>query len=264
MPKTRTVWSEEQDKLLREFRNTKTFNELAQMLGKTKSAVEQRSHKLGLQTDYYWTDKENVLLRQLWDKTPKTHLLRAINKSWYGIYDHARKMGLKHEYNPLLKIVDQIKPLSKQEKAYIAGFVDGEGTITFSVSSSKRCKRSLTPVFQISNTNKEALLWTQNRIGGNIVTVKSKRPSDWKVKYILRTNATLHVRQILSMLLPYLIIKRKAAELLLEYCNQRAQGPSRLTEKLIAIFEKFQEYNLSQKAPANRKHFKHTDSLKDN
>jgi len=94
--------------------------------------------------------------------------------------------------------------------AYIAGFFDGEGSISIARTGKYYSLRIV-----ISNTNIEPLTFIKNILGGNIhaalpKNVKHKRYYNWY-------KCGKHAAEVLEILLPFLIVKRERAILAIEY-----------------------------------------------
>ncbi|HDO20099.1 MAG TPA: hypothetical protein ENG81_01050 [Candidatus Bathyarchaeota archaeon] len=109
----------------------------------------------------------------------------------------------------------------KISKQYIAGFVDGEGYFGLIKKSSKVCTRGYyyTPVLKIAQAckNDGVLRAIKEFIGyGNLEFRKSLKPniSD---SSSLEFRGMKRVVPIIDKLLPYLIVKKKQAELLKEF-----------------------------------------------
>jgi hypothetical protein len=101
--------------------------------------------------------------------------------------------------------------------AYIAGMIDGEGTVGIYRKVPKKPTHSVRyhERVAISNSNLEALNYINDFFPG--VFAKNIRYSDkhspmWRLEYHV-----LRAHPILEAVLPYLIIKRKQAELVLKY-----------------------------------------------
>lgn len=102
---------------------------------------------------------------------------------------------------------------------YIAGFIDGEGTIglnklTPSIASHTRKPFLLRPRFQASSTNRESLEEIQRVLGGTISNIRPDKPNHkpsfiWSASY-------KNFLESLSAVLPYLRMKHRQAELTLE------------------------------------------------
>jgi len=120
---------------------------------------------------------------------------------------------------------DDVKHLSDVEKAYIACAIDCEGTISL-----RRHKKSWKPYMAITNTNKEFLenirrMCNAGRIKAKKMRVLCRAGSVALVRYCY--DLIFNVREIerlLPQILPYLVIKRERAELLLRYFKLKKEG----------------------------------------
>ncbi len=95
------------------------------------------------------------------------------------------------------------------ECAYLAGFIDADGTITINSDRGKYYPR-----VSISNTNKEVLDWCEriiDRPAGHVT--KLPKDKNWSVAYEVRWFYN-HAVYVAEQCLPYLIVKNKQAELL--------------------------------------------------
>jgi hypothetical protein len=247
--KTRTKWTPEQEATLRQLCGKVSYKELAKMTGKTFSAIKNRAYKLKIWSRK-WKKEEDALLKVLWGKATQRHIMEQINRPWTGIRQRAYHLKLDKGYNPVLKFVEPIKLLTGEEKAYIAGFLDGEGTVILALASkTPRCRERFTPIVKFSNTSKEALLWIQKRVGGKIEVCKWKRKKAWKKQYQLSMAATMQVYNVLSALLPYLIVKKQSAAFVLEYCKARMVGRNAFSGKEQEIWQRYRAFVDSQKDP---------------
>jgi hypothetical protein len=111
--------------------------------------------------------------------------------------------------------------MSETEKAYLAGIIDGEGSILVSRVSrpANRSGYRFYPVVQIINTSKQMLEWVSTVTGiGKIYNKKhagegaKRKAYTWKTKH-------QQVRRVLEQILPYLIIKKDSAENCIEFCK---------------------------------------------
>lgn len=114
--------------------------------------------------------------------------------------------------------------------AYLAGFVDGEGTIGIYSNGWKKNRknpsRGFRCVFQIVNTNEEIINYIKRFLGTSFITKRDPRDKKENLKnnrprYILTLSSVQNVGEICKAILPYLKIKKSRAELVLEYCNNR-------------------------------------------
>ena len=94
--------------------------------------------------------------------------------------------------------------------AYLAAFIDGEGSVSM-------CQNG--PRLIISNTDLSVLEWIKNSLGaGYIQVLQRKGRLSVKPCYNL-TFGSNPIRTILPRVIPYMRIKRRRAELLIEYLS---------------------------------------------
>lgn len=103
--------------------------------------------------------------------------------------------------------------ISETDKAWIAGFIDGEGWVGMA-KQVRENRPSPTYRAQVkgSNTNKAALNFCVQRHGGKVLT--------GQVVYQWSPPAAT-IRQLLIDILPYLIIKKEQAIVVLAYLDWR-------------------------------------------
>ncbi len=101
---------------------------------------------------------------------------------------------------------------SEVDVAYVAGLIDGDGCIRF--QSRKRGRKRRPPEIVVSNSCKVVVEWLQKRFGGRIY-VDNRRGR--RVSYSWRLYRKEEVRRLLRMVLPFLKVRRRQAELVLYY-----------------------------------------------
>ena len=119
--------------------------------------------------------------------------------------------------------------LSNEELAYIAGIIDGEGHLGISKNTTKR-QRQRNPKYQseicVINTDKRLMDWLESKMGGLInarnMNGKNVKKDIWKISYRWRIQESLHP-ELLNLILPYLVIKKRQAELIIEYWSKKTR-----------------------------------------
>lgn len=118
---------------------------------------------------------------------------------------------------------------TSEELAYLAGIIDGEGCITFHRRGGTNAHICATQL-QVGNTDLRLLQWIQVRFGGSVKIERRMNTSHQTVwRWIAHVD---NLEEMLAAVLPYLVIKRDQAELLLAYrktlaptiCGHRARG----------------------------------------
>lgn len=144
--------------------------------------------------------------------------------------------------------------LKKEELGYIAGILDGEGSISLKRQRSigRRCFGTF---IQVTSTNQDILYFLKRKLGGGVYNHSHK----YSINHNLKKSWVWHLRQhreiesLLKKLLPYLIIKKKHALLMLKYIKMHWYGtlnahdvwkyPKRLMKKELKIFLKLWDLN---------------------
>lgn len=130
--------------------------------------------------------------------------------------------------------------MTPEEKSYIAGIIDGEGSIML-LSFHKNQLPS--PCISISSTTLELLEWVKSKI--NAGTIKNKKNYN-KDKHKYSYTYTLKYNKVLELLTdiePYLVIKSKKAraQLILKEYKSLTPRNGRYTSEMLLRKEQFYE-----------------------
>lgn len=112
---------------------------------------------------------------------------------------------------------------TETDAAYIAGIIDGEGTIGIYYHK-RRDKNERTWRIQITvvNTDQELMKWLSGMLHANVLKVHRQKPTaEWRSRkecYTLTVDR-LKARKVLERIFPYLRIKKKQGELALAFHN---------------------------------------------
>lgn len=124
---------------------------------------------------------------------------------------------------------------TEQQKAYISGLFDAEGCYSLSKTINKLGYTMYDPLVRFATTYKPSAQWVLKNLGGK---VKEKQPKN-RIHYHWRFMNDIDAALFLSQLLPYIIIKKDEAEVLMEYYSLRGiQNPSKreyLFQKMIQL-----------------------------
>jgi len=118
--------------------------------------------------------------------------------------------------------------ITEVETGYIAGYLDGEGTIAlFKMLDEHRSQGyELIPVVKFCNTHQESLEWIKAKLNLDGKICPRPHYDGRKQSFELSTSKREKVIEILELLGPHLIIKKQQAKLLLEFCKQRGNKPT--------------------------------------
>lgn len=122
------------------------------------------------------------------------------------------------------------------QAAYLAGIIDGEGSISlqFSKPRKKGYTGGFSPCVRVSNTDRKMIdflerMWPRTAVAKLSLRANEKHKPIWD----LMVRSIEGCRIVLERVLPYLITKREHAKLLLRYCRKHKTrqgqcGPNRL------------------------------------
>jgi hypothetical protein len=139
-------------------------------------------------------------------------------------------------YTVKRRTIELSQRMTPLELAYLAGIVDGEGTITIAARKAASGRIYFRPSVTISNTSERLADWL--RAWGysiNTATNSSGRPY-WRINW-----SGFSVDSLLTRLLPFLVIKRPHADLLLEFISLRRALPRLAppSERMLEIVSTF-------------------------
>ena len=140
--------------------------------------------------------------------------------------------------------------LSKEEKAYIAGFLDGDGSIYVRIkpNSSYRYRFQISPAIVFFQSKKEIdyLKWLNKKICKGYL----RERNDGIVEYIIGDMES--IKELTKLLIPYLRLKQKQARLMLEILEMKKKIKSGMDFlKLVKKIDVFQKINYSKKRIRN-------------
>lgn len=118
----------------------------------------------------------------------------------------------------------KLDTLPEWELGYIAGILDGEGSITMAYASTTGV---YSPVITVSNTNRFMLetLLAETLLGGVYKKADKRRKSkNYKQGWAWHLGSVEDIHSLLSKVTKYMLVKRPEAELLLECCANRLAG----------------------------------------
>ncbi len=106
---------------------------------------------------------------------------------------------------------------SNSDKAYIAGFLDGDGSIMLQIKNRNDTKRSFRFMATIclyqDSRHDTTFIWVRSVLGVGYLSKRKDGMSE------LRINGYTRVKSILLMLLPFIRFKRKQAQAMIKACS---------------------------------------------
>ena len=112
--------------------------------------------------------------------------------------------------------------INKEKWAYLAGIIDGEGTITITKHAQyKRSSYQYKPYVIVSNTNEQLMIFLINTFGGKYHLHEKRNDRGCLDCFRWQVMSKYDINLILRNTLEFLIIKHRQAELVLDYLTSR-------------------------------------------
>lgn len=117
--------------------------------------------------------------------------------------------------------------MTPKERAYLAGIIDGEGTVTLSRG---HINEMPSPKVSVANNSVPLLNWIKIKTGTGVIIRRSKRAPQHGSQYVLDVcdNAAL---KLLDEIKEFLIVKKKHAEILVSRYKSVTPRNGRYTEE---------------------------------
>ncbi len=138
---------------------------------------------------------------------------------------------------PSKNLQSRVRTLTEVERAWLAGVIDGEGSILISRIAPKKghYRRGFyyRAALEISNSNPLFVKRVVELIGKGSAALTKEKCLAWKDKWQYQGSSFV-LKAILPQVLPYLVVKRKVAEKMLEYLQfvdtNQIDGPMEIPE----------------------------------
>ena len=112
--------------------------------------------------------------------------------------------------------------MNKLEKAWLAGFIDGEGCLTI-LKSTRRGKHKdyvdYRPMIVISNTSLRVLNYIQCICGYGSIYQREHIFPNAKLQHSLHIFRKQEILKLCRQLAPYLYLKQKHAKIIIDFCE---------------------------------------------
>lgn len=104
--------------------------------------------------------------------------------------------------------------VSKNELAYLAGFIDGEGCLNI------RKNPNWVIRVQVYNTKPSVIYWIRDSFGGRVWMKEHPADKNWKSSYTYEATAKI-AYLLLKAVFPFLRLKKEQAEMLIRFQEEK-------------------------------------------
>lgn len=207
-------WTEQELHLLRQYYPDCGAEIPALLQTRTRPAIRSRAYQLGIyHGGSHWSDKEIAILREQFPRRG-SDIPELAYRPRSGIQAQAKAQGFK----VMFKKPPHIQ-LTQKQWAYIAGFWDADGIISVSFNHSEGGRPR--PNLAAFNSHAGVIAQLHTWLGGKIAT--RSRPNTNYPSHTLNICGQARMIAVLRGILPYLIVKKQQAELLLQLLESKHQ-----------------------------------------
>lgn len=250
------MWTDKEIEILEEKYPNSLNREIADELKRTRSSIENKANRLGLKKEDMskllekrsksrrWTDEELNYLKENYSEKTLEEIGNVLSRTREAVRSKKRKLDLKGK-----EISKNRIELSKEEQIWIAALLDCDGSI--GIWKSERGEKIRYRVYIVfTNTNKKIAEKFKNIVHGRLVKKENKtqHKSNGKPLYYAKRNDMVNTYPILKQILPYLVIKKEQAQLILEFIdigkkNYRDTSGKKYTKRQHEIYEEIKRLN---------------------
>jgi hypothetical protein len=118
--------------------------------------------------------------------------------------------------------------LKEAKKAYLAGIIDGEGTVTL---TKHHRNETPSPSVSVANNNLELLEWIKGLVGGTIISKKKRKVHHHdSYAWTIRSDKAI---KLLKDIKRYLIVKKPQADLIIKKYKSVTHRSGKYTPEML-------------------------------
>lgn len=222
-------WTAQDIQTLRDLSPTKTIAEIAKIVGHSLASTKRQAWKLGspARRPGAWSSADDQFMLENYKRLGAAKTAAALGRTEDAIRSQACKLRLTVTLADVWGGRSAVmSTLTQGEIGYLAGIIDGEGTITISLrtpSSSSSRKPTLKPAVTVSSTSTALIAWCEQRLRftkGQAIPSGGFR--DYKTKVCYQASIFgFSAAPLLAAIEPHLVIKKRQCALVREFIEIR-------------------------------------------
>lgn len=178
-------------------------------------------------------------MAELYRVMPLTQVAARMGRSYSSVLWAKHRLGLRKSFDQIVSV----KPVTLSEPvlAYLAGLIDGEGTVSIRKFSGK-----WKPHIRIANTSRVLLDWLETTVAGPGIFTEHRRIGPSRLPYYMFHIPGIGYVEHYERLLPYMVIKREQMSSIAEFSRIRL-GQDRmapLNERQLWLVSRVRELNI--------------------
>jgi len=160
-----------------------------------------------------------------------------------------------YEKNYILKAIkyvnkywEKINELNDFELGYIAGLIDGEGSIRIVYANKGHGKKAFVVQINVWNTDPEVIFWLKRKLGGSIIVEKKDiKRRRYRPLFRWTLSGNFGVFCLLSKIKDKLIVKKETAKIVYDFCKTKIYNLGKDNEVVFMLFNEYKEIKKREK-----------------
>lgn len=157
-----------------------------------------------------WNPSEDQFLKDNYGEISTGEIARELDRTRQAIYLRLHKLHL-WRYTGRVTFTAPEFHLTECQAAYFAGIVDGEGSLSISMSRRNEKHPVIAVSLTISNANSELIDWIQMKLNLRSKYIEKSSKPHSKTVYQVSIFRRVHLQAVLLRIFPYLIVRSKLA-----------------------------------------------------
>lgn len=201
-----------------------------------------------------FTPEEIEFIKQHYPRLGPREVARRLNRTPGTVRTKARKLGVKMLKSALWKLPKL--NLTPEERAYIAGVIDCDGSILVMLRQKPNGRWHVLPAVKISNLSKNLIEFMVEKAGARNYHYRRYRTKrgEFKIVYEAQWSGS-RAYPLLKAIKEYLIVKRRQCELMIELLEEKGSRP-------VKSGPSPKEIHLAKEIRALNSHYKNEKNLK--
>jgi hypothetical protein len=196
-----------------------------------------------------FTESEVQFIRANFQDLTVGELAEHLGRHFQSVQSAMKRLGmLELRATVKRRNLHALHKLTPLELAYLAGIVDGEGTVTVARRSVRPAnpKTYYQPLLTIHNTSTNLRNWLVTRGFSSCLYTSTSGTPCWKMNM-----GGLALDEALRLLVPCLVVKQAQALLVMEFCRLRAAQSlrQRPTPEMLQIYRELRRLNMRFSRP---------------
>lgn len=222
-------WTKNEIEFMIKHRLDYSLAEMSARVGHPKSSVLDKIHNCGytwrhrkIENRKSWTSDEDQFLENNYGKILTREIAEKLDRTLFSIRNRLTVLNLYLRTKEEISRAPEFY-LTDTEAAYIAGIIDGEGSLSIHFTW-RVYHPAVSLTMGITNTDLNLIKWLRTKLKANQKYHYRNRVKSSKICYTIVVAQRTHLKKIILRVFPYLIVKKQRAILFLKILELKKRG----------------------------------------